>query len=643
VIADPNVVRVVALSGGYSRHEAIERLSRQKGMIASFSRALAENLFADQSQDEFDAALDEAVQSIYKASKTGRNGNRRGGRCGARPGGRAPFFVRSGGPAVGGPPDRTAPTPTPRSVHPPRRSVDPSPIPWNRGRGRVPMRPAPRHGPPAGEPMRPLSILLPLALACTPPWAPAARAQDTADTISVASAALGRTRQAFVSLPPSWAATTRAYPVTVVLDGEATFRSAVTVHRQLERLGHVPEAIVVAIPNASGDPMGRVRDMTPRGMSVSGSSREQEGDAFLDFIEKELLPEIDRRYRGGRPRVLVGHSSGGVIATWAAATRSDVFPVVVALDAPAHLDDAFLVRHLVERAERGGDAPVRYVTLEAQFGWFDEHWAELGAAAPASWLLHREEMEGESHNSMVFVSLYEGLKRAFADYSIVGAPFFPRGTAGDVFGHFARIEALFDAPLPPPAPVLRRLVTELLTEGRLEPARRAQAWLLEGYGPQPDEGEIEAQFTRVEPLLPLPETVEDLKAVPWPTPAEIAPYLGTWVGETRMGDAPPGRVRLDLRIEEGRVRAEYRHLNVPEGFAHPRVEYLQVRADGLEVGFMNGMYPPGMIVLSGVRDGGVLEGEQQFRGIVLPLPGGHVPPTVRFRLVRTDDRGGGGG
>ncbi|HET9694085.1 MAG TPA: fructose bisphosphate aldolase [Steroidobacteraceae bacterium] len=69
-IAHPRVLRVVALSGGYSREEANQRLARQKGMVASFSRALTEGLSAQQSQAEFDTALDRAIESIYQASKT---------------------------------------------------------------------------------------------------------------------------------------------------------------------------------------------------------------------------------------------------------------------------------------------------------------------------------------------------------------------------------------------------------------------------------------------------------------------------------------------------------------------------------------------------------------------------------------------
>jgi fructose-bisphosphate aldolase class I len=69
-IKHPNIARVVALSGGYSREEANERLSRQKGMIASFSRALAEGLSAQQSDAEFNVTLDASIQSIFDASKT---------------------------------------------------------------------------------------------------------------------------------------------------------------------------------------------------------------------------------------------------------------------------------------------------------------------------------------------------------------------------------------------------------------------------------------------------------------------------------------------------------------------------------------------------------------------------------------------
>jgi fructose-bisphosphate aldolase class I len=70
LVAHPRVVRVVALSGGYSRADANERLARNHGVVASFSRALTEGLSAQQDDADFDAALDASIQSIYDASIT---------------------------------------------------------------------------------------------------------------------------------------------------------------------------------------------------------------------------------------------------------------------------------------------------------------------------------------------------------------------------------------------------------------------------------------------------------------------------------------------------------------------------------------------------------------------------------------------
>jgi len=69
-VKHPKVLRVVALSGGYSREEANNRLRRNHGIIASFSRALAEGLSAQQSDAEFNAMLNNSIQSIFKASNT---------------------------------------------------------------------------------------------------------------------------------------------------------------------------------------------------------------------------------------------------------------------------------------------------------------------------------------------------------------------------------------------------------------------------------------------------------------------------------------------------------------------------------------------------------------------------------------------
>jgi fructose-bisphosphate aldolase class I len=70
LVAHPNVLKVVALSGGYSREDANQKLTNNNGMIASFSRALTEGVSAQQSDDEFNQTLDATIESIYQASNT---------------------------------------------------------------------------------------------------------------------------------------------------------------------------------------------------------------------------------------------------------------------------------------------------------------------------------------------------------------------------------------------------------------------------------------------------------------------------------------------------------------------------------------------------------------------------------------------
>ena len=70
LVEHPKVVRVAALSGGYSHTEACERLARQPGMVASFSRALLEGLTVSQSKEDFDEVLGRLIGNVYAASTT---------------------------------------------------------------------------------------------------------------------------------------------------------------------------------------------------------------------------------------------------------------------------------------------------------------------------------------------------------------------------------------------------------------------------------------------------------------------------------------------------------------------------------------------------------------------------------------------
>src|SRR5262245_37140585 len=175
----------------------------------------------------------------------------------------------------------------------------------------------------------------------------AARLGGETHSYRIQSTVLKQTRRVSITTPASFAQTSRCYPVIVVFDGEYLGPDVVNAAGYLAKEGQVPEAIVVGIHNIAGK---REHDLTPPGLSVSGSGLNEGGDRFLDFIEQELVPTLEKEFRVSKPRVLVGLSAGATLATYAAATRGSVFPFIVALDPPAHLAGDWLPARLTDGA-----------------------------------------------------------------------------------------------------------------------------------------------------------------------------------------------------------------------------------------------------------------------------------------------------
>ena len=445
----------------------------------------------------------------------------------------------------------------------------------------------------------------------------------------IESAILGQTRKVLVHLPASFSksAPPRRYPTIVVLDGEWLLRSVLTTSDLLAEEGQIPESVIVAIENVD-DHRGRVHDLTPPGLSVSGSGKNEGGDRFLDFIEKELLPALDAQFRSGAPRTIVGTSSGGVLVTWAAATR-DTFNFHVALDTPAHLGDRFLERKLIERAKTS--KPVRYASLEARFGWSDESWKTLTSAAPATWKLHRQKLPHESHNSMQFLGSYLGLRELFADYSMLAAPEFPTTS---ILPAYEKLTATYGAPIIPPAPLLERVVEDLLMEGRGAQARNAFETLATAYGEPRNAEKLRKEIAEVEKRPPPTESVEGLLATPFPSAEEIRDYLGEWEGEQWMNEEDKHRYVLRIGVEDGKVVATAISFPAPDVELAQNVTHLRVTTEGLTFGYMNGMRPRGMLMHEARRYGDVLRGEVRFGGINFVRPAGMPEDEIQFELRR---------
>jgi hypothetical protein len=441
----------------------------------------------------------------------------------------------------------------------------------------------------------------------------------------IESAILKEKRKINIALPASYALSGPAqrYPVTIVLDGEASLPSAAAVSDELTRNGQIPEAIIIAIENTN-----RLRDLTPPGLSVSGSSRSEGGDRFLDFIERELLPEVDRQFRGSAPRTIIGHSSGGILVTYAAATRS-TYRCVIALDTPTHLGQNWLANKLIERA-RSAKEPLRYVSYEARFGWNDETWKQLTSAAPTNWQLHREKLAMENHESMPMLGMYLGLRQVFSDYSMLAAPESP---TTQILPYYTKVSASLGAAITPPKKLLTNVTEDLLMEGHGAAAREAYTVQVQGYGAPSNAASIVEQIAEVERRPPMTETVEGLLATPFPSPAEASAYIGDWVGNTYMnaaelGNKPPETLRIT--VVDGKVQGE--SLFEPEPGVHMSMKwtYMKITPDGMTFGYMNGMRPRGMLMHEGTLKNGVLSGTSRFGGIDFRYPPDVPKPVIRF-------------
>ena len=142
----------------------------------------------------------------------------------------------------------------------------------------------------------------------------------------VRSRVLSEQRDLIVSLPDSYQQdTTRRYPVLYVLDGSSQTAPTAQSARLMARIGVMPEIIVVGLP-ASGE--NRARDYTPPYMRADADEKNGpagEANRFLQFIETELIPHVEQRYRTTSTRMLAGNSRGGLFVMYSLLEKPDLF------------------------------------------------------------------------------------------------------------------------------------------------------------------------------------------------------------------------------------------------------------------------------------------------------------------------------
>ncbi|WP_299221940.1 alpha/beta hydrolase-fold protein [uncultured Aquimarina sp.] len=155
---------------------------------------------------------------------------------------------------------------------------------------------------------------------------------------TIQSEILQEKRSYIINLPASYDNTKNHYPVLVLSDGDYRFIYTSGLIEYLSKENRIPETIIVAIPNTD-----RTRDLTPTNLAFSSESGG--GKNFLDFIEKELLTEVDKKFRTNSYRILTGHSLGGLFAGYAYVSNSS-FNAYIATDPSFWWDSQLLVKKI---------------------------------------------------------------------------------------------------------------------------------------------------------------------------------------------------------------------------------------------------------------------------------------------------------
>lgn len=173
---------------------------------------------------------------------------------------------------------------------------------------------------------------------------------------SIYSEILGEEREIWVHVPRSARESTnpnKKYPVLYLLDGNTHFHSTTALVQHLARNKKIPEMIIVGIPNTN-----RTLDLTPTPMSISRDGDvlppgiNGGGENFTQFLQKELIPYVEKKYAATRYRTLIGHSFGGLLTVNTLINHPDIFDSYIAIDPSLWWDNRALLKSSITVLEQ---------------------------------------------------------------------------------------------------------------------------------------------------------------------------------------------------------------------------------------------------------------------------------------------------
>ena len=293
--------------------------------------------------------------------------------------------------------------------------------------------------------------------------------------LTIKSSVLGEDRIILVRTPPGYEANKLAYPVLYMTDGDAHIGHTASTIEFLARNGRMPEMIVVGITNTD-----RTRDLTPTkatGPNAAQFPTAGGADNFLKFIETEVIPEIEKRYRVQPYRVLAGHSFGGLFAVHALITRPELFNSYVAVSPSLQWSDDATLKRAEEffktRKELHATLFTSLGNEPGDIGKDFEAFKQLLAKNQVKgfeW--DAQQMTDEDHGSVVLRSHYFGLRKVYDGWQM------PRDPAtGAVAGglkaadeHYKWLSQKFGYAIPTPEGLINQLGYQDLLGGNPEAA-----------------------------------------------------------------------------------------------------------------------------------------------------------------------------
>ncbi|MBN2610185.1 MAG: tetratricopeptide repeat protein [Bacteroidales bacterium] len=247
---------------------------------------------------------------------------------------------------------------------------------------------------------------------------------------------IGEEKEYWVHLPVDYEASTIRYPVLYITDGDDHFQMAVGAAGFMGSQYVIPELIVVAVVHKD-----RNHDLTPThslknldGFESNAAKVSGGGEKLLQFIEKELIPEIESSYRTGPYRILAGHSLGGLLSVYAWLNHNRLFNAFIAID-PALTWDNYCCERIIK------NAALQSPELSSKLYIASAHNAPFGKKDRSPFRLSQESFikalesktivnykhdyfENHDHLTVPYKSLYNGLVCAFPGFYILNHPEF---------------------------------------------------------------------------------------------------------------------------------------------------------------------------------------------------------------------------